>query len=30
MMTQADASFTFLHRVEEVEQNIADRRWRWR
>lgn len=27
MRDQADASFTFLHRVEEVELNIADRRW---
>ena len=22
-----DASFTFLHRVEEIELNIEDRRW---
>ena len=24
---QGDVSFTFLHRVEEVELNIADGRW---
>lgn len=24
---RGDVSFTFLHRVEEVEQNIEDERW---
>lgn len=26
-MSQKDASFTFLHRIEEIELNIDDRRW---
>lgn len=26
-MAHADVSFTFLDRVREIEQNIADRRW---
>ncbi len=26
-MSLGDASFTFLHRVEEVEMNVRDRRW---
>lgn len=26
-MRHADASFTFLHRIEEIELNIDDRRW---
>lgn len=26
-MSHTDASFTFLHRIEEIEQNIDDRRW---
>ena len=26
-MTLTDASFTFLHRIEEIELNIADKRW---
>jgi len=26
-MSQTDASFTFLHRIEEIELNIDDRRW---
>jgi len=26
-LSQTDASFTFLHRIEEIELNIDDRRW---
>ena len=26
-MSQDNASFTFLHRIEEVELNIEDGRW---
>ena len=26
-MQHADASFTFLHRLEEIEWNVRDRRW---
>ena len=26
-MAHADVSFTFLDRVQEIEQNVADRRW---
>ena len=28
-MSQDNASFTFLHRIEEVELNIEDGRWAW-
>ena len=26
-MTHNDASFSFMHRIEEIELNIADKRW---
>lgn len=29
-MIQDNASFTFLHRIEEVELNIEDGRWQLR